>query len=333
MSLTLPSYVQKFSLNLVPNYFPMTDQPLVSIIIPTYNRAHLIGETLDSVLAQTYENWECIVVDDGSTDATALTVEAYLRKDARFQFFKRPNHKPKGANACRNYGFEKSKGEFIQWFDSDDLMHPRKLDLKICYALKEKATVVVDTFTLKEDKTLNENPKVEIFENDVFHIDYILGKKPVITNDVMVKRSIVGKLRFDEQLHKAQEFEFFTRLFAQPLKYCFVDLPLTTYREGHDSISRETSKGNPLQVASLIYLSKLLQQRHAANPQIVASAERQGRKVYKSLAKRRNLNLILKHFHFFRRVHHKSIMVFFLFMFYNLVTKSGFDVIKPNKSF
>jgi glycosyltransferase involved in cell wall biosynthesis len=309
----------------------MTDQPLVSIIIPTYNRAHLIEETLDSVLAQTYENWECIVVDDGSTDATALTVEAYLRKDARFQFFKRPNHKPKGANACRNYGFEKSKGEFIQWFDSDDLMHPRKLDLKICYALKEKATVVVDTFTLKANGVLDTNPKVVIFESDVFHIDYILGKKPVITNDVMVKRSIVGKLRFDEQLHKAQEFEFFSRLFAQPLKYCFVDLPLTQYREGHDSISKNTSKGNPAQVESLIYLSKILQQRYPDHPQIVASAERQGRKTYKSLAIRGNLKMILKHFQFFRKVHHKSVSAFFLFMWYNLLTKKGFDRMKPKE--
>lgn len=273
------------------------------------------------------------MVDDGSTDKTEATVGAYLKRDARFRLFKRPDHKPKGANACRNYGFEKSNGQFVQWFDSDDLMHPEKLTKKIGYALAEKAAVVVDTFTTQKNVVLNEDPKVEIFESSTFYVDYILGKKPVITNDVMVKRSIIKDLRFNEQLHKAQEFEFFTRLFAQSLTYCFVDLPLTHYREGHDSISRETSKGNPLQVESLIYLSKLLQQRHANNPQIVAQAERQGRKVYKRLAKRGNLKMILKHFHFFRKVHHKTIMVFFLFMVYNLFSKSGFDVIKPSKNY
>src|SRR5690554_6998972 len=101
----------------------MTDQnPLVSIIIPTYNRAHLIGETLDSVLAQTYQNWECIVVDDGSTDNTDEVMAEYMAKDSRFQYHHRPEDRLPGGNAARNYGFEVSKGEYIQWFDSDDIM-------------------------------------------------------------------------------------------------------------------------------------------------------------------------------------------------------------------
>lgn len=81
-------------------------QPLVSIIIPTYNRAHLIGETLDSVMAQTYTNWECIVVDDGSTDNTAELLVVYCNKDNRFQYHHRPKDRPKGANAYRNYGID-----------------------------------------------------------------------------------------------------------------------------------------------------------------------------------------------------------------------------------
>ena len=78
-------------------------KPLVSIIIPTYNRAHLIAETLDSIIAQTYTNWECIVVDDGSTDPTDELMETYCKKDSRFQYYHRPKNRPKGANACRNY--------------------------------------------------------------------------------------------------------------------------------------------------------------------------------------------------------------------------------------
>ena len=97
------------------------NNPLVSIIIPTYNRAHFIGETLESVIAQTYENWECIVVDDGSTDYTDELMEYYCKKDTRIQYHHRPDIKPRGANACRNYGFGVSKGEYINWFDSDDL--------------------------------------------------------------------------------------------------------------------------------------------------------------------------------------------------------------------
>ena len=69
----------------------MTNNPLVSIIIPTYNRAHLIGETLDSVLAQTYQNWECIIVDDGSSDNTDDVVNDYVKKDPRFKYYYRPD--------------------------------------------------------------------------------------------------------------------------------------------------------------------------------------------------------------------------------------------------
>src|SRR5690554_568349 len=103
----------------------------VSIIIPFYNRAHLIGETLDSIIAQTYTHWECIVVDDGSTDNTEEVVSAYVDKDSRFQFYHRPDtHKP-GGNGARNYGFSLSKGEYINWFDSDDLMDSNKIQIKL----------------------------------------------------------------------------------------------------------------------------------------------------------------------------------------------------------
>jgi glycosyltransferase involved in cell wall biosynthesis len=100
----------------------MNKPPLVSIIIPTFNRAHLIGETLDSVLTQTYTNWECIVVDDGSTDETDNLVTDFCKRDHRFQYHHRPSDGPKGANACRNFGFEVSKGEYIQLLDSDDVL-------------------------------------------------------------------------------------------------------------------------------------------------------------------------------------------------------------------
>src|SRR5690554_2207297 len=121
----------------------MQEQPLVSIIIPTFNRAHLIGETLDSVIAQTYQNWECIVVDDGSTDHTAEIMANYLAKDSRFQYHHRPKNRPAGGNAARNFGFGVSKGEYINWLDSDDLFLPDKLSVQMEYMLHHKVEVHV----------------------------------------------------------------------------------------------------------------------------------------------------------------------------------------------
>ena len=100
---------------------------LVSIIIPTFNRADIIHETLDSIKLQTYEKWECIIVDDGSNDNSIMVINEFVKTDNRFKFYDRPINKLKGANSCRNYGFEKSKGEFINWFDSDDIMHENRV--------------------------------------------------------------------------------------------------------------------------------------------------------------------------------------------------------------
>lgn len=303
-------------------------KPFVSIIIPTYNRAHLIEETLDSITKQSYTHWECIIVDDGSTDNTHEIIEAYCKTHSGFQYHQRPKSRPKGANACRNYGFELSKGDFIQWFDSDDLMHKDTLKIKLKYALEKKADIVIADHTTEKTIRLPETPMIEYFESDIFYLDYILGKKPVITNDVFIKKEVIKNHRFDENLHKAQEYEFFTRLFEQKLKYCFIEIPLTIYRENNNSISNKTSKGNVAQIESLIYLSTKLQQRHQDNTKIVERAKRQGRKTYKSLSQNKRLHLIFKHFNFFKHSYGKNSMVFFFYIWYHFFTGKGFDRIK-----
>jgi glycosyltransferase involved in cell wall biosynthesis len=305
--------------------------PLVSIIIPTYNRAHLIHEALDSVLVQSYSNWECLVVDDGSTDNTEDVLKDYTGKDSRIQFYKRPNDRKKGANACRNYGYEICKGDFVQWFDSDDMMHMEKLKIKVKLALKYNADVIADSHTTNDKIVLEERPELIFFESETFYVDFILGKKSVITNDVMVKKNIIGKLIFDEKLHKAQEYDFFSRLFNQNLKYCFLDQPLTIYRETNGSISKNTSRGNVKQIESLIYLSKKIQKEHQFNRLIVEKAKRQGRKTYKWLIKKNKVKLLIKNFMFFRKSYEMSLLMFVLYFCYNIITKRGFDVMRTKK--
>lgn len=99
----------------------------VSIIIPTFNRVAELAQTLDSVLGQTFTDWECLVIDDGSTDQTPEMMQQYTQRDPRFSYHKRPADRPKGANACRNFGLKLSRGNYINWTDSDDLMLPDHL--------------------------------------------------------------------------------------------------------------------------------------------------------------------------------------------------------------
>lgn len=100
----------------------MASNSLVSILIPNYNKASYINECLDSVLAQSYENWECIVIDDHSTDESWKIIEDFSKKDLRFKVYFRPEHLPKGGNVCRNYALDKAKGNFILFLDSDDVL-------------------------------------------------------------------------------------------------------------------------------------------------------------------------------------------------------------------
>jgi glycosyltransferase involved in cell wall biosynthesis len=86
------------------------------------NRADLVSKTLDSVLAQTYQDWECIVVDDGSTDNSLQIVQEYCSCDQRIRFMSRPEEREKGAPTCRNISVENTTGEYAYFPDSDDLL-------------------------------------------------------------------------------------------------------------------------------------------------------------------------------------------------------------------
>jgi glycosyltransferase involved in cell wall biosynthesis len=103
--------------------------PLVSIIIPAYNRETLISETLNSLGEQTYANWECIVVDDGSSDNTEAVVKSFCKKDSRFKLFK--NNRTKGAPGARNTGLGICSGEYVIFLDSDDLLPPHCITSRV----------------------------------------------------------------------------------------------------------------------------------------------------------------------------------------------------------
>ena len=184
--------------------------PLVSIIIPTYNRAHLISETLDSVLEQTYTNWECIVVDDGSTDDTETVVMDYVNRDTRFQFHKRPEKYKSGGNGARNYGFDVSKGEYVNWFDSDDLMLTDAIQSKIEAFEGNIDFVIGNSLNFDEEGSISRPYELD-YTIPITAENFINQTIGWITNDVLVKREVI-QIRFNEQLKSGQEYNFFSRL-------------------------------------------------------------------------------------------------------------------------
>ncbi|MFD2542031.1 glycosyltransferase family 2 protein [Lacinutrix gracilariae] len=216
-------------------------KPLVSIIIPTYNRAHLINDTLDSIIHQTYTNWECIVVDDGSTDNTAILLQQYIGKDARFQFFTRPEHKPKGANACRNFGFKQSKGDFINWFDSDDVMEPNKLQVQVDALIQNPEAPYCICQTKWIDKNTNAflGLRAKQISSEKRMEDYILYKIFWSILAPVWKRSFieVNGFSFDETLQQSQEYDFHIKALAINSNYIALDEALVSMYKHDENLS------------------------------------------------------------------------------------------------
>src|SRR5690606_23018776 len=100
-------------------------QPLISVLIPFKNTENYLTDCLESVIIQTYKNWEFIIVDDGSTDSSYTLVELYTLKDKRIKLYK---NKGNGIIDALQLAFKHSEGEYISRMDSDDIMHPNKLD-------------------------------------------------------------------------------------------------------------------------------------------------------------------------------------------------------------
>lgn len=208
---------------------------MISIIIPAYNRANLLGATLNSVLAQTYRNWECIVVDDGSIDYTKELMEFYYEKDPRIKYYSRPNNRKQGGNAARNYGFEKSRGEYIQWFDSDDLMVPEFLEIKV-KALENNDVdfVISKSANFKDpniDDIIHRNEHYYKFnEFEITNYNYVSQNLNWLTYDFMGKRELVNRVRFNERLRSAQEYNFFCKLTCISCSAIVIDEYLTLRR-------------------------------------------------------------------------------------------------------
>jgi len=219
------------------------ENSLISIIIPNYNRANIIGETLDSIVEQTHKNWECIVVDDGSTDNSLQILEGYQQKDHRFTYFKRPEHKAKGANACRNFGLENSKGNYIVFFDSDDLMTSDHLEKKLTAVLSNKVDYVI-----AKTKFLNDVDDYleRYYTFDQFKItphNFIVQNINWLTYDTLIEANLAKSIHYNEELQSGQEYNYFAKLVVQSTNAVFIENYLTLRRKHDNSTQGKIRNG------------------------------------------------------------------------------------------
>lgn len=226
---------------------------LVSIIIPTYNRANLIGETLDSILTQTYQKWECIIIDDGSTDNSEEIITHYLVKDERFQYYKRPENTLKGPGFCRNHGFEKSSGEFIYWFDSDDILLFDALERRINSFQVEVDVVIgrAEFFDTDSKEILFRN---KIVSHDLIY-DYFVGDVTFYVSGPMWRKKFLIKhqLLFDEKISYLDDWDFNLRALYKEPNIVILDEIMFLYRSHTYSLSKQVNFLNIEELMSECY--------------------------------------------------------------------------------
>jgi glycosyltransferase involved in cell wall biosynthesis len=184
--------------------------PEVSVVIPTYNRATSIVRSLESLRAQTFNEWECIVVDDGSTDNTSEVLEHFCTRDDRFSFYKRGTDRKKGANACRNIGIEHARGNFITFLDSDDEYLPNHIQDRLTHLKSSNAdgsygAAFVFNGVDRKKTTSRDRRKDESWFN--FVLENFVG-----TPFLLLKANIVRETKFDEGLLRHQDWDFLMRL-------------------------------------------------------------------------------------------------------------------------
>lgn len=225
----------------------MIEKPLISIIIPVYNREGLIVETLESIIQQTYKSWECIVVDDNSTDETFSVVQNFEKLDERIKIVKRPSHLNKGANSCRNYGFKYAKGQYIKWYDSDDLMLPKHLEIAL-----DKLLFLNLDFVVTDSVNFDHNTKKQLNKPYEDHKriclinaeNFAYGKIGWITDDFLGKKDLLKNITFNENITDGDEYNFFVKYLHYTVNGEFINEILNLRRVHDESISVVNRKNN-----------------------------------------------------------------------------------------
>lgn len=208
---------------------------MISIVIPTYNRAKRLAESVESVREQTYRDWDLIVVDDGSTDETADVVRGF--GDARIKYIRQEN---RGVSAARNVGIRCSAGELVTFLDSDDRWEPRKLEVQHEFMNTNPDVHIcqVEEIWIRNGRRVNPKKKHEKPSGWIFR--QCLPLCVVSPSAVMLRRGVFDKVGFfDEDLPACEDYDLWLRA---SLLYEIVTIPqpLTIKIGGHeDQLSKQ----------------------------------------------------------------------------------------------
>lgn len=240
--------------------------PLVSVIVPCYNQAKYLDETLQSILDQTYSNWECIIVNDGSTDNTAAIAQKWINKDNRFTYYFQENT---GVSSARNLGIQCVKGDFVQFLDSDDILDRNKIEVSINTLSTSQCNVAITNFkTFSVDK----NQAVEhpgFLNSDFLNFKGILYEWGYYFNIPihcgLFPSSFFQTFRFSTELKGNEDWIMWVSFFLKDPSVSFIDKVMAFYRSHKDGVTKNEAVMNDSYLKAIEYLRSILSNEEYIN--------------------------------------------------------------------
>ena len=218
----------------LPNSSCVVDSPKVSVIVPTYNRADRLERALNSIVSQTYQDFELIVVDDGSTDKTYQLMKSFPK--AQYFYIK----KNSGVSKARNVGLAFAKGELICFLDSDDLWKEKKIQIQTLWLENNKDSQIcyTDEIWVRNGVRVNPMNRHRKYSGDIFR--HCLSLCIVSPSSVMIRAKLFDEIgNFDESLPACEDYDLWLRI-ASKYAFHFIEEPLIIKYGGHsDQLSRK----------------------------------------------------------------------------------------------
>lgn len=227
----------------------MKKEALVSVVIAAYNCEKYIKDSINSILSQSYHNFEVVIVDDGSTDQTIDTILSI--DDNRIKLFR--NDKNRGIPYTRNRLLEYSKGDYIAVLDADDIADSTRLQKQVDFLSENEEIDVAGSYYKVFGNKFSRVIKTPFRKPDEIHC-YLMFYNNIANPTVMFKKEFIDKhnIQYDEKFFVAQDYEFWTRIISSGGKIAIIPEALTKYRVGHSNISKMSKKNKGTERRKLI---------------------------------------------------------------------------------
>jgi len=239
----------------------MLQNPLVTVIIPCFNQAIFLEEALESIRVQRYFNWECIIVNDGSTDDTEVISQRWCINDRRFKYFYQENN---GLSSARNLGIEQAKGGYYQFLDADDYLDKEKLQLsiKLLSLLKEsKPHIAISNFKMLEQEVEKIIPPFCKLDENLFNYEKLLYEWEesfsIPIHCGLFDAVFFRNFRFPIKLKAKEDWIMWITIFQAEHSVLFINQPLAIYRRHNESMTMSKDMMND-HLAALDYLKGII---------------------------------------------------------------------------